>query len=516
MSDSDSVRIFDTTLRDGEQAPGNSMNASEKLRVGHKLAELRVDVIEAGFPASSPGDFASVQQLAAEVKGPIICGLARANVGDVERCAEAVTVAENARIHTFIATSKIHMDAKLRMSPEQVLDAASAAVTRAVQLVEDVEFSAEDATRSDWDFLTQIYQRAVDAGATTLNIPDTVGYTVPDEYARLITHLKGSLKNTDNVILSVHCHNDLGLAVANSLAAVAAGARQIECTINGIGERAGNAALEEIVMALRVRKDVLNVTTDIDTTKIVPTSRFLSQITGMLVQPNKAIVGDNAFAHEAGIHQHGVLQDARTYEIMTPEDVGLTSNKLVLGKHSGRHAFRDRLGQLGYELESEELDIAFSRFKVLADQKKDVYDEDLIAIIADEIVRVPTKYDLVSVHVASGTKMHPVATVEMKIDEEVVIGTSLGDGPVDAALNAIKELSGTDSRLSRYIVNAITGGTDAQGEVNVKVEDDARSAMGQGADPDIVIASAKAYVNALNKLVLLDLPQRKTGTFGGI
>ncbi len=499
------VRIFDTTLRDGEQSPGNSMNPDEKLRIARRLAEMKVDVIEAGFPASSPGDFDSVQQLAKQIKGSTICGLARANEYDVDQCAKAVAQAESSRIHTFIATSAIHMEKKLHMQPQEVLDAAAFAVQRARKQIADVEFSAEDATRSDWDFLAKIYQVAIDAGATTLNIPDTVGYTVPEEYARLITFLGAKLKYGDDVVLSVHCHNDLGLAVANSLSAVVAGARQIECTINGIGERAGNTALEEVVMALRVRNDIYGLQTGIDTTKIVPTSRFLSQITGMLVQPNKAIVGDNAFAHEAGIHQHGMLEDARTYEIMTPADVGLSSNKLVLGKHSGRHAFRDRLEQLGFTLNNDDSDRAFRRFKVIADQKKDIFDEDLLAIVADEIVRIPTRFELVSVNVSSGTQMHPAATVSMMVDGALKTEASNGDGPVDAALNAISVLTATDSRLTRYIVNAITGGTDAQGEVTVRIENEERIANGQGADPDIVIASAKAYINALNKLAIQEL-----------
>lgn len=497
---SEHVRIFDTTLRDGEQSPGNSMNPSEKLRVAEKLAELQVDIIEAGFPASSPGDFASVQELARSIRGPVICGLARANDRDVRECGQAIAPAAKGRIHTFIATSPIHMEKKLRMSQEQVLEAAAKAIKLAREFTDDVEFSAEDATRSDWNFLTQIYQVAIDSGATTLNVPDTVGYTVPDEYARLMTHLDQNLRKGDDIVLSVHCHNDLGLAVANSLSAVLAGARQIECTINGIGERAGNAALEEIVMALHVRGDLWDLRTGIDTTRIYPTSQFLSKITGMVVQPNKAIVGANAFAHEAGIHQHGVIADARTYEIMRPEDVGLKTNKLVLGKHSGRHAFKDRLEYLGFSLEGESLDQAFARFKVVADQKKDVFDEDLIAIVAEEVIRVPTKFDLESVNVASGTNMHPFATVIVTVDGQAVQASARGDGPVDAALNAIKEIVDVECVLTRYIVNAITGGTDAQGEVTVRLENEQHMANGQGADPDIVVASAKAYINALNKL----------------
>ena len=511
----DNVRIFDTTLRDGEQSPGNSMNADEKIRVAERLAELNVDIIEAGFPASSPGDFASVQQLATNIKGPVICGLARANERDVTACGEAIATATKGRIHTFIAASPIHMQKKLRMEPEQVVAAAVAAIKRAREFTDDVEFSAEDATRSDWSFLVELYREAIAAGATTLNVPDTVGYTIPDEYARLIEHLRTALQPDPSIIFSVHCHNDLGLAVANSLAAVQAGARQIECTINGIGERAGNTALEEVVMALRTRRDVYQVDTNVDTTKIYPSSRFLSQITGMPVQPNKAIVGDNAFAHEAGIHQHGMLADARTYEIMVPADIGLTSNKLVLGKHSGRHAFRDKLEHLGHTLDETQLDQAFERFKVLADQKKSIYDEDLLAILADEVVRVPTKFELVSLNVASGTQMHPVATVQVLIEGESYKGTALGDGPVDAAMNAIGNVVAKPVTMTKYLVSAITGGTDAQGEVTVRIEDGKHIANGQGAHPDIVIASARAYINALNKLELQrSMPENKQAVGG--
>lgn len=494
------VRIFDTTLRDGEQAPGNSMNSDEKLRVAQRLAELNVDIIEAGFPASSPGDFDSVNQLAREVRDTSICGLARTMDYDIEQAAKALEPGAQPRIHTFISTSSIHMKHKLRMNEEQVLEATGKAVTLARRYIDDIEFSAEDATRSDWGFLKRVYQVAIDAGATTLNVPDTVGYTVPEEYAKLIAYLRAELKGTDKVIFSVHCHNDLGLAVANSLSAVAQGARQIECTINGIGERAGNTALEEVVMALNVRRDAYGPKTRIDTTKIYPISRYLSQITGMLVQPNKAIVGANAFAHEAGIHQDGVLKNASTYEIMRPEDVGLTSNRLVLGKHSGRHAFKERLAELSFDISAVDLDRAFARFKLLADQKKDIYDEDLQAIVADQLVRVPTRYKLVSANVASGTDMKPSATVRVTVEDVEKIGVGQGDGPVDAALNAIKSITGTKSHLTRYVVSAITGGTDAQGEVTVRVEDENNVANGQGADPDIVVASARAYVNALNKL----------------
>ncbi len=498
---SDRIRIFDTTLRDGEQSPGCSMNVEEKLRVAHQLARLRVDVIEAGFPIASEGDFEAVREIARSVEGPIVCGLSRTSEKDIERCFEAVKVARKPAIHTFIATSDIHMKYKLKMSRDRVLEETKRAVTQARSYVNHVEFSAEDATRSDWDFLVEVFQTAIDAGANTLNVPDTVGYTTPTEYAALITHLREKLRGVDDVVISVHCHNDLGLAVANSLMAVKAGARQVECTINGIGERAGNAAMEEIVMALRTRPEVFGVDTGIDATQIYHSSRLLSQITGMLVQPNKAIVGANAFAHESGIHQDGVLKQRLTYEIMTPESIGLDTNKLVLGKHSGRHAFRDRLTQLGYQLEGDSLEEAFRRFKALADKKKEIFDEDLEAVVAEAVVR-PTsaRFRLLGCNVASGTDMLPTATVQVEIDGETAKGTSNGDGPVDAALNAIKRITGTDARMLQYTVSSISGGTDAQGEVTVRLELDGKTALGQGAHTDIVVASAKAYVNALNKL----------------
>jgi 2-isopropylmalate synthase len=476
------------------------MNVEEKLRMAHQLAKLGVDILEAGFPASSPGDFEGVVRIAEEVKGPVICALARANDDDIDRAYEAVRHAERFRIHTFIATSEIHMKHKLRMSPEEVLETAGRAVERAVKYTEDVEFSCEDATRSDPEFLLKVYQRAIDAGATTLNIPDTVGYTVPEEYERLIRFLITNLKKGENVIFSAHCHDDLGLAVANSLAAIRAGCRQVECTINGIGERAGNASLEEIVMILKVRKDIYGLRCGIHTHQIYPTSRLLSQITGNIVQPNKAIVGANAFAHEAGIHQDGVLKYALTYEIMRPEDVGLTTNRIILGKHSGRHAFKHRLQELGYYLEEEALQRAFSRFKQLADSKKEIFDEDLEAIVADEILRIPYRYVLKAVNVASGTEMRPTATVVLEVDGIKKSATAFGNGPVDAALNAIKEITKTKAVMQQYLVAGITGGTDAQGEVTVRLEENGKVVQGQGSDTDIVVASAKAYIHALNKL----------------
>ncbi len=495
------IRIFDTTLRDGEQCPGASMNREEKLRVAEQLARLKVDVIEAGFPAASADDFSGVQQIAKQVRGPIIAGLARAIPRDIEQAGEAVAPAERGRIHTFIATSPIHMAHKLKMEPRQVLEAAVAAVKLARNLSDDVEFSAEDAVRSDLDFLCQITEAVIAAGAGTVNIPDTVGYAIPAEFGELIGQLMNRVPNIDQTIISVHCHNDLGLAVANSLAAVEAGAGQVECTVNGIGERAGNASLEEVVMALSVRRDLLGASCNVDTSEITRASRLLSSVTGMVVQPNKAIVGANAFAHESGIHQDGLLKHKATYEIMTPESVGLSEHALVLGKHSGRHAFGAKLKDLGYRLEDDELNLAFARFKKLADQKKEVLDEDLDAIVSDQIHRIPEAYKLLQLNASSGTESQPTATVTLSINTVEKSATAEGEGPVDAAYRAIAAITGTQSRLAAYIVQAISGGTDAQGSVTVKVEDGGRIFTGQGADPDIVLASARAYVNALNKVV---------------
>jgi len=497
---SDRLFIFDTTLRDGEQSPGCSMNLEEKLRVAHALAGLGVDVIEAGFPIASPGDFEAVQRIAADIKGPTIAGLARAHPKDIERAAEAVKAAENARIHTFIATSPIHMQAKLRMSPDEVLEMAVASVKQARSLVPEVEFSAEDAGRSDMDFLCRIVEATIAAGARVINIPDTVGYMTPQEFGGRIRELRERVPNSDKAIFSVHCHNDLGLAVSNSIAAVENGARQVECTINGLGERAGNASLEEVVMILKTRSDHFDIETGIDTTKIVPVSKLVSQITGMPVQPNKAIVGANAFAHEAGIHQDGVLKHQKTYEIMTPESVGWTTNRMVLGKHSGRAALKSRYAELGVELEGEQLNAVFTHFKVLADKKKDIFDEDLMAILehGDDVAAERVK--LVSLHAASGTGDTPVAAVELEIEGELHKATAEGDGPVDAAFKAIKSLVEPNGKLLLYAVNAITAGTDAQGDVTVRLQDGERIVNGQGKDTDIVVASAKALIAALNKL----------------
>ena len=497
----DKIFIFDTTLRDGEQSPGCSMNRNEKLSLARQLERLGVDIIEAGFPIASDGDFESVKAVAKSVRGPIICGLARTAEADIERAAQALDGARAPRIHTFIATSDIHLEHKLRMSRQQVLDETVRAVTQSRGYVDDVEFSAEDATRSDRDYLVEIFSAALEAGATTLNVPDTVGYTMPGEYAELMAYLIENVPGSQRAVFSVHCHNDLGFAVANSLAAVSAGARQIECTVNGIGERAGNTSLEEAVMAIKTRPDVCGgADTEVSTSEIYPSSRMLSSITGVAVQPNKAIVGENAFAHEAGIHQDGVLKAAITYEIMTPQSIGRPSNELVLGKHSGRHAFRERLRELGLGVEGEEFEQSFRRFKDLADKKKTVYNEDIEAIVADSVVQVDDRFELGEVSILSGTFAKPTATVALLVDGESQKATALGIGPVDAVFKAIAELTEAKSELLRFQVNAITGGMDALGEVSVTVSEDGRRVIGHGAHSDIIVASAKAYVHALNKL----------------
>ncbi len=509
MNETTTVKIFDTTLRDGEQSPGASMNIEEKLRIAHQLEKLNVDVIEAGFPIASEGDFEAVKRVAQTIKGPEIAGLCRANDKDIDRAWEALKYAgERGRIHTFIATSDIHMRYKLKMTEDQVVDAAVKAVKRAAEYTPNVEFSAEDAVRTRLPFLARVVEAVIEAGAKTVNIPDTVGYTIPSEYFNIIKYLKDNVSNIDRAVLSVHCHNDLGLAVANSLAAVQAGAGQVECTINGIGERAGNCSLEEIVMALRTRQDIIPFDTKVETEHIYPTSKLLSTITGIVVQPNKAVVGANAFAHEAGIHQHGVLMEKTTYEIMTPESIGLNKNKLVLGKHSGRHAFNQRLGELGYELSRDDMEKAFVRFKALADQKKEIFDEDLDAIVADEIIRVPEKYKLLQMNVSSGSFAAPTATVELEVEGKIKKTAMMGDGPVDATFKAIKKLARSQARLLNFSVGAITGGTDAQGECTVRLEFDGREVLGQGAHPDIIVASAKAYINALNKVASVDKRNR--------
>ena len=498
---SETIRIFDTTLRDGEQSPGCSMNLQEKLSLARQLEKLGVDVIEAGFPIASDGDFESVQAIAKEITGATICGLARTGPMDVERAGRAVESARSPRIHTFIATSDIHLKHKLRMSREQVLGEVDRAVRQARGFTDDVEFSAEDATRSDWDYLVEVFSTAVAAGATTLNVPDTVGYTTPREYGDLIAYLRQRVTGAQDVIFSVHCHNDLGLAVANSLEAIRSGARQVECTVNGIGERAGNTSLEEVVMAIKTRADQFDgLDTRIVTQEIYPSSRLLSSVTGVQVQPNKAIVGDNAFAHEAGIHQDGVLKAAITYEIMTPASIGRASNELVLGKHSGRHAFRDRLSELGFVVEGDEFERAFKRFKDLADAKKVIYNEDLEAIVADSVLAVDDRFAMKSLDLACGSHTRPTATVRLEIDGEPVERTETGVGPVDAIFHAISELTQTRSELIRYQVHAVTAGLDAQGEVSVTIEEAGRRVIGNGVHEDVMVASAKAYVHALNKL----------------
>ena len=496
------VRIFDTTLRDGEQSPGASMNVEEKIIIAKQLARLGVDIIEAGFAMSSPGDFDAVRRISHEVEGPIVCSLARAKLEDIDRAWEALKGAPKPRIHTFISTSDIHLKYQFKMTREEAMKRAVEMVKRARGYVDDVEFSPMDASRSDVKYLYEVLEAVIGAGAGTINIPDTVGYAIPSEFGGLIKSIKENVPNINKAVISVHCHNDLGLAVANSLAAVMNGARQVECTINGIGERAGNASLEEIAMILRTRKDALNIDTHIISEQIYPTSRLVSSITGMMVQPNKAIVGDNAFAHESGIHQDGLLKEKTTYEIIRPESIGLAQSTLVMGKHSGRHAFKTRLKELGYELSDENLNKAFERFKQLADQKKEVFDEDIEAIVADEVLRIeiPERFRLDKLNVVSGTESIPTATVEMYIDGTHIKEKGIGDGPVDAAYKTIAKLTKTKSKLLRYSVNAITGGTDAQGEVTVRLQEDDHIVLGQGAHTDIIVASAKAYINALNKL----------------
>lgn len=499
MSSNERVIIFDTTLRDGEQSPGASMTGEEKLRIAKALERLRVDVIEAGFAIASPGDFAAVKTIADTIQDSTVCSLARAVDADIERAAEALKGAKSGRIHTFIATSPIHMQYKLRMQPDQVVEQAVRAVTKARNLCADVEFSCEDAGRSDIDFLCRIVEAAIDAGARTINIPDTVGYAIPHQYGELIAELLTRIPNADKAVFSVHCHNDLGLAVANSLAAVVAGARQVECTINGLGERAGNAALEEIVMAIKTRQDLLGVHTRIETEHILSASRLVSGITGFPVQPNKAIVGANAFAHESGIHQDGVLKHRETYEIMSAQSVGWNANKMVMGKHSGRAAFRSRLDELGIALAEDELNAAFARFKDLADKKHEIFDEDLQALVTDTLTEeTPEHYKLTSLEVTSKTGQVPQARLMLAVDGHEQAASAQGSGPVDATFKAIESIAGSQATLQLYSVNAITQGTDSQGEVTVRLEKGGRIVNGNGADTDIVVASAKAYLNALN------------------
>ncbi|MFH1190025.1 MAG: 2-isopropylmalate synthase [Candidatus Omnitrophota bacterium] len=498
--DANKIIIFDTTLRDGEQCPGASLNIKAKLEIAKQLAALGVDIIEAGFPISSPGDFESVKAVAKNVKGPVICGLARSIEKDIDAVYNAVKPSARPRIHVFLATSKIHMKYKLKKAEDEILKLAVAAVKYARSKVPDVEFSPEDASRTDRAFLYKVVEAVVASGAGTVNIPDTVGYSTPFEFADIIRGIRGNVPNIEKCVISVHCHDDLGMGVSNSLAALLSGARQVECTINGLGERAGNASLEEIVMAIKTRNDVFKgFHTDINTKEIYKTSRLVSKLTGMPVQPNKAIVGANAFAHESGIHQDGVLKERMTYEIMRPEDVGFEESKIVLGKHSGRHAFDARLKRLGVDLKKAELDKAFERFKELADKKKEIFDEDLEAIIDEEISKVPEKIHLVHFNITSGDSIKPSARLTIRYGGRITEASSTGDGPVDACYRAIDKITGISGRLMDYQIRSVTKGKDALGEVSVKVESKGKMFSGRGASTDIIEASIKAYVNAINK-----------------
>ena len=501
-TDSSKIIIFDTTLRDGEQSPGASMSLEEKLRIAEALDEMGVDVIEAGFPIASNGDFEAVNEIAKLAKKSTVCGLARSGRADIERAAEALKPAAQPRIHTFIATSPLHMKYKLQMDPDEVYQHIIDSVSYARNFTDDVDWSPEDGTRTEHEFLCRCVEAAINAGATCINLPDTVGYSVPEEFGRLVKMLIERVPNSDKAIFSTHCHNDLGLAVANSLAGVEAGARQVECTINGLGERAGNAALEEVVMALRTRQDVMPFTTNVKTEMITKTSRLVSTITGFTVQPNKAVVGANAFAHESGIHQDGMLKNANTYEIMTPESVGLSESKLVLGKLSGRAAFKDKLNELGYNLGDNAFQDAFRRFKALADKKREIFDEDIVALVDDEIVRGNDRMRFLSLQVVCGSEGPQTAELQMEVDNKTRKTKSTGDGPVDATFNAIKELTGYNARLQLYQVHAVTEGTDAQAEVTVRLNEGGKTVNGKGADTDTLVASARAYINALNKMLV--------------
>jgi 2-isopropylmalate synthase len=508
------VFIFDTTLRDGEQTPGANLNVDEKLQIARHLELLNVDVIEAGFPFSSPGDFEAVRAVAREIRGPQIAGLARAFPQDIDACWEAVKEATDPRIHTFISTSDIHLKHQMRKNREEVLEMAVAAVKYACRYTSNVEFSAMDASRSDLDYVVQVFTAVIEAGATTLNFPDTVGYAIPEEFGAKIKYLVEHIPNIHKAVLSVHCHNDLGLAVANTLAAISNGVRQVEVTINGLGERAGNASLEEVVMSLATRNDLLHYYTDIVTQYIYPTSRLTSKLSGVPVQPNKAIVGANAFAHESGIHQDGVLKEASTFEIMTPTTVGIKKSTMPLGKLSGRHAFKNKLREMGFYLNDEELNRVFTRFKSLADRKKTVFDEDLISLVETEVIykSVPEHFKLAELVVLAGTMARPSANVKMEVGGHLVGPYSvLGDGPIDATYKAITHLAGSKCLLLKFAVSSITGGTDAQGEVTVRLEEDGRVVTGQGVDPDVVTASARAFINGLNRLHFL----KETGTVKG-
>ncbi|MDD5556489.1 MAG: 2-isopropylmalate synthase [bacterium] len=506
----DRLFILDTTLRDGEQSPGASLDEREKLEVAQALASLRVDAVEAGFPIASPGDFAAVRRVAAAVRGPAIVALARALPKDIEAAAQALEKAERPRIHVFLATSAIHRRFKLKKAKDEILRIAARSVRLARKYADDVEFSPEDASRTEPDFLAAVVETVIRAGARTVNIPDTVGYATPDEFGRLFRMLGERVPSIGKAVLSAHCHNDLGLAVANSLAAVLGGARQVECTVNGIGERAGNASLEEIVMAVRTRPDHYGVRTAVDTRRIWKTSRLVSRLTGIPVQPNKAVVGDNAFAHEAGIHQDGILKERRTYEIMTPASVGWRGTSMVMGKHSGRHAFRERLRALGHRPGPQELERAFRRFKELADKKKCIFDDDLEAIIEDEISAIPEEFRLDYISISSGNRTLPTATIRLARGERLLQDAACGDGPVDAAMKTIKRITGVEGRLADYALRAVTGGTDALGEVTVKVTCGPHTETGRGASTDVIEASAKAYLNAINKIIWRRRQKKRT------
>jgi len=500
MTTNPHIRIFDTTLRDGEQSPGASMTHAEKLELASLMEDMGVDVIEAGFPAASDGDFAAVSAIAAQSKSAIICGLARSTPGDIDRCAEAVKQAARPRIHTFISTSPVHMKHKLKMGPNAVLEAVGRSVAQARNHTDDVEWSAEDATRTDFDFLCKCIDVAIASGATTINVPDTVGYSHPDEYGALFRRLIENVPNSDKAIWSAHCHNDLGLAVANSISAVANGARQIECAINGLGERAGNAALEEVVMAMKVREDTLPFSTTVNPAYLSRASAMVSRITGFPVQYNKAIVGKNAFAHESGIHQDGMLKNAETYEIMKPEDVGVAKTSLVMGKLSGRHAFRDKLESMGYFLEGDALNDAFKRFKALADKKKHVFDDDIIVLVDDQLAAEGERIAFKRLRVVCGTDGPQTAEIDLTVDGEEKYAIARGNGPVDAVFNAIREIVQHNATLDLYQVHAVTGGTDAQATVSVRLNGEGIMTTGRSSDPDTLVASAKAYLHAVNKL----------------
>jgi 2-isopropylmalate synthase len=495
------IKIFDTTLRDGEQSPGCSMNLKEKIEIAKQLERMKIDVIEAGFAISSPGDFISVKTIAETINESIVASLARTTVEDIDRAWEAISKAAQPRIHTFLATSPIHMQYKLNMEPDKVFEQAVAMVKHAKGYCSDIEFSAEDATRSDPIFLAKVFEGVIKAGATTINIPDTVGYTVPEEFYEFLMKIRSHCPALDHVNISVHCHNDLGLGVANSLAAIKAGATQIECTINGIGERAGNAAMEEIVMALKTRRDVYNAETAVITTEILKASKMLSRITGVKVQPNKAIVGENAFAHEAGIHQHGMLKNKETYEIMTPESVGLATNSMVLGKHSGKHAFRNKVKELGFEMSEESLERTFARFKVIADKKKQVYDRDIEALIGKESVQVPKTYEMQGFVINSGNTITSTAVIKLLKDEKTIEKVSRGDGPIDAAFKAIEKIVGKEMKLEDYQLNSVTEGEDALGDALVKLSVNDKIYLGRGLSTDVIEASIHAYINAVNKMI---------------